>query len=200
MGTRGCVAVGKPDKWVGVYNHWDSYPTGLGGDVWEEWKRNPQLPEELLQYDDWRAYLSGGICEYCGKKKGQPHSITLNEFTMQPGKDPEAKYHHHNDDDPTKHHITSDQPDPLFIEWVYVLDNDEKKIYVLAHVSMKDYVSSAHSNQSQGGPFLTENGYWDYGHCAYKHILVTTLNINDSEPDWGEVTDLAMKKLGYENE
>ena len=34
MSTRGCVAIGTPDAWRGVYNHYDSYPTGLGSAVW----------------------------------------------------------------------------------------------------------------------------------------------------------------------
>lgn len=201
MGTRGCVAVGNPNKWIGLYNHWDSYPSGLGADVWEEWKRNSNLPEELLKYDDWRSYLAGGICEYCGKKRGQPHSITVNEHTNRPGGDPDALYHKHNEGNPSEHHITNENPDPLFLEWIYILNKDERKIHILAHVSMKGYKSeSARSNRSTGGPFLLENGYWDYGHCAFKHELVYTLSMDDPEPDWSEVTNQAMKQLGYEDD
>jgi hypothetical protein len=36
MGTRGCVAVGTLKKWRGVYNHNDSYATGLGREVWQK--------------------------------------------------------------------------------------------------------------------------------------------------------------------
>lgn len=37
MGTRGIVAIVGPDgrSWEGVYNHWDSYPTSFGKNLWE---------------------------------------------------------------------------------------------------------------------------------------------------------------------
>ncbi len=35
MSTRGSVAIGTPKNWRGVYNHWDSYPTGLGRSIWQ---------------------------------------------------------------------------------------------------------------------------------------------------------------------
>ncbi len=79
MGTRGCVGVrtGK-DTWRGVYNHFDSYPTGLGEEVYEHVKKTgiKKVAREVLKYGDWREYLAKGICEYCGKKKGQPHTIS----------------------------------------------------------------------------------------------------------------------------
>jgi hypothetical protein len=78
MGTRGAVAVRTgPKSWVGVFNHFDSYPTGLGEQVYKEVKKTSlkALAEEILKVGDWREYLSGGICEYCGKKAGQPHTI-----------------------------------------------------------------------------------------------------------------------------
>lgn len=79
MGTRGVVAVRTgPKTWKGVYNHWDSYPTGLGADVWAEITEHgiEKVAKEMLKYGDWREYKSKGICEYCGQKVGQPHSIS----------------------------------------------------------------------------------------------------------------------------
>ncbi|MCX7008349.1 MAG: hypothetical protein NTY53_14060, partial [Kiritimatiellaeota bacterium] len=79
MSTRGSVAWRLPDgSALGVYNHSDSYPTGLGADVFAAAKKMgvASLIAELLQYGDWRELGSGGICQYCGKKTGQPHSIS----------------------------------------------------------------------------------------------------------------------------
>lgn len=88
MGTRGCVAVREKTGWRGIYNQFDSYPEGLGVDVYEEAKKKGirALAAEVLKYGDWREFLSKGICEYCGKKVGQPHTIegTIFGFT---GKD-----------------------------------------------------------------------------------------------------------------
>lgn len=73
MATRGVVAIKKGNGWIGVYNHWDSYPTGLGKELWlhlQELKQQGKLkefPQKLLAFDDWRNYLNGGKCEYCGK-------------------------------------------------------------------------------------------------------------------------------------
>jgi hypothetical protein len=86
MGTRGCVAVRQPGGgWRGVYNQFDSYPTGLGSKVYAEAKKKglKKLAEEVLSFGDWREYESGGICEFCGKKAGQPHTIegTISGYT-----------------------------------------------------------------------------------------------------------------------
>lgn len=36
MSTRAIVAYKtKDDKWEGVFNHWDGYPSGLGKEIWE---------------------------------------------------------------------------------------------------------------------------------------------------------------------
>lgn len=81
MSTRGAVAIKNGSDitkdWIGVYNHFDSYPNGLGRDLWEHLqdKDIKRFADELLSYGDWREYLNGGICEYCGQKKGQPCNI-----------------------------------------------------------------------------------------------------------------------------
>jgi len=84
MGTRGAVGIGTPENFRALYNHWDSYPTGLGAEVWAEVQRRKgdlhAFAKELLEYDDWRAYGNKGICQYCGKKTTQPHTLRiLNE-------------------------------------------------------------------------------------------------------------------------
>ncbi len=80
MSTRGSVAWMTGDgKWKGVYNHMDSYLSELGKDVFEEARKVSvgKMIEDLMQVGDWREYVSKGVCEYCGKKKGQPHSISI---------------------------------------------------------------------------------------------------------------------------
>lgn len=183
MSTRGCVAIGTPEKWRGVYNHWDSYPTGLGQEVWQqlktllnEGKALEEFSHELLSYDDWRAYLAKGLCEYCGKRTTQPHSISgaiflreekfstkaemrdyygtlpawqgrdadteamvsrewkIRESIERTGyPDPETKYHEHDIRPVEEQQITSENPDPLFIEWVYVIDPQSATFCVLGH-------------------------------------------------------------------
>jgi len=78
MSTRGAVGIGTPKKFLSVYNHFDSYPTGLGKEVWGhlQGKDLSEFAKELLSYGDWREYLNEGVCEYCGKKAGQPCNIS----------------------------------------------------------------------------------------------------------------------------
>jgi hypothetical protein len=78
------VAVGTPKKWEGLYNHFDSYPSGLGAELYEhltrqivvERKTLAEVCDNILKFDDWRNYLKGGVCEYCGKITGQAHTIS----------------------------------------------------------------------------------------------------------------------------
>lgn len=141
MSTRGCVAVRREDGgWEGVYNHYDSYPEGLGKDVTEAVKLvpAPQLQNwclELLKCDDWREFLNDGVCEYCGVKgKGQPHTIGLQS------------HKHTRDEGGPPRHITTENPDALFIEWVYVIDPFKREIEVLENkASGQSYIHVHHS-------------------------------------------------------
>ena len=122
MSTRGCVAVGTLEKWIGCYNHRDSYPTSLGCEVWKTLQVNPNFLEELLEHDDWRSFLAGGICEFCGKKRGRPHSIRSGQFPNGWSAalhgtfpDPEAMFHMHYEGSVTEYQIYHDDADPLMI-------------------------------------------------------------------------------------
>lgn len=209
MGTRGAVAVGNLKKWRGLYNHWDSYPSGLGKELYEhvmrqmliEKKSMADIAEGLLAFDDWRNYLAGGICEYCGKMAGQPHSIrgdvALSDTDKANGKypDPEAKHHKHNDisspEEIAKNHITSDDPDPLFIEWVYILNPEKNVIHVLKHQSCPDVkLKKPMERNPDGTPKeytrKLSGGRYHYGHCVYKHVYVGDLTF-DKTPDWDSI-------------
>jgi len=150
MSTRGCVAVGVPLKWEGVYNHYDSYPAGLGQEVWKiasDEKNLRLLCECLLQHGSWLSFLS-------------------------------------RDDHLDLDHITSENPDPLFIEWVYIIDPDRTMLHVMKHeaVGGLDF-----SRKRPPRPVMLPNRVVDYGHCAYKHVLVASLKLDGLEPDWGKL-------------
>ena len=228
MSTRGCVAIGTEAEWKGVYNHWDSYPTGLGEELWGHLKGKDlkRFAEELLSYDDWRNYLSGGICEYCGKRgHGQSHTISgalyvRSEFKTKgqmrkhykslpawQGRDkeieqminrewgirrnigrtgypdPKAKYHKHGD---LTDNITSGNPDPLFIEWVYVVNPKKRTLAVLSSRSDGKTPTKA-AAVKKGGPTLRKDGYWDYGHCAFRHVKVAEISLDGKEPNWKKI-------------
>ena len=106
MSTRGCVAIKKGDGWVGVYNHFDSYPTGLGLEVWEELhslKKKGKVDEfekRLLRCLEWGDYF-------------------MSEDL---------------DDEEEIASLTPTSADPIFIEYVYVFDPKTEKVEVLASV------------------------------------------------------------------
>lgn len=232
MSTRGCIAIGTPQKWRGVYNHWDSYPTGLGVEVWQHvqtllksGRTLDDFAKDLLAYDDWRAYLNQGVCEYCGKKTSQPHTISgvichrsgerfetkdemrahYRSFPAWRGRDadiervvelewqireniarcgypdPDQKYHAHDTRPAEEQHITSENPDPLFIEWVYVVDPATATFHVLSHNG-----KAKPRSQPRAGELCRKdgNGRWDYGHCIFWHDHVASFPLSGPEPDW----------------
>lgn len=224
MSTRGAVGIKQDVGWVAVYNHWDSYPTGLGQEVWQhlQGKDLHEFAKELLSYGDWREYLNEGVCKYCGKKAGQPHSISghidspgiphrfgtgaLMRHYFQPlpawqGRtkeiesmvkealavarnikrtgypDPTAKHHMHGS--AAEDQMTQATADPLFIEWVYVIDPDKRTMAILAHEN-----DGKTKGAIRDEPFWRPDGFFDHGHCAYRHVLVTELSLDGDEPDW----------------
>jgi hypothetical protein len=214
MSTRGCVAVGTPEKWRGVYNHCDSYPTGLGAELYEhvmrqmlEGKTLAEIGDNILKFDDWRNYLTGSVCAYCGKFEGQPHTILSDIFiasnkggetavmggifgTATKGyPDPEAKFHSHNDlNEIVEQQITSDNSDPLFIEWVYILDPEANAIHVLTHEScpktkLKKPLETEPDGSTREYVRKLSGGRYHYGHCVYRHALRATVTF-DKKPDW----------------
>lgn len=91
MSTRGIVAVGTKRDWKGTYNHSDSYPTGLGKEMYERIIRErltgktlAEIGHDVLSFDSWSSYTSGGVCQFCGKMAGSPHSYSggITEYAL----------------------------------------------------------------------------------------------------------------------
>ena len=222
MSTRGCVGVVTEKGYEAIYNHWDSYPSRLGFEVYKylvekyikKGKSFEDFKKELLKYTDWREFLNGGVCQYCGKKGlGQPVSISGVIFGLEADADPyireqsikevtdnyikdalkrtgypdpDAKYHEHTLDGSTveETHITPESNDPLFIEWMYIIHYDKDKD--------KWYmdVYSHNGYGVEGGKFKEEvtktpDGKYDYGHCVYWHEDVGTIEIDPQMDDAG---------------
>lgn len=100
MTTHGVVAIGNKDRWVGIYNQQDSYPSCLGKDVWDTIKEYGNLNKfvrDLLKYDDWINFLNKGVCPYCGKKGfGRPYNMVgLCEWTEGKTEEGVRKYFEH---------------------------------------------------------------------------------------------------------
>jgi hypothetical protein len=200
MSTRGCVAIAQGDGWLGVYNHSDSYPTWLGKNLWEhlQGKDLQQFAKELLSYGDWQEYLNGGVCEYCGKKRGQPHTISgvifikpfipevLRNLDRTGYRDPEAKHHEHGEG--AADQMTDQNADPLFIEWVYVVAPKSGCITVFANAKTAKLQPGQHGTWSE--PYTIEEldgtvrhqggGFW-------VHKLAAQFLVAGPEPDWGRV-------------
>lgn len=183
MSTRGGVAwLDSNGEWRGVYNHSDSYPTGLGIEVLREAKGIGigNLKKELQAFGDWREYKNAGVCEYCGERRGQAINISgiivapvrhikksaddgavdaqtvLKNISDTAYPDPEARHHEHSRTGPASHF--DPRKDPLFMEWVYLLKDGKPG----GDASVEIW---AHAHVPRGHPGAVKNGKRYYGHA-----------------------------------
>jgi hypothetical protein len=113
----------------------------LGAEVWSEIIEHgiDYVATNILKYGDWREYKNKGICEYCGKKTGRAHSITLlpgDREIMERGEypDPEALRHKHRHFKADQ--FTSDNITIGWMEWLYIIDKDKNALHCLANIPM----------------------------------------------------------------
>jgi len=205
MSTRGCVAVGTIEEWTGLYNHANSNPLNLGKEVWaeinEKYKGDlAKFCKDIMNYDDWRNFKANGVCKFCGfRGNGQPTAIHSHIYHFDhPNEeegykkvddkikmnidstgfpDPDCKYHEHKK---LTSKVTSENPDPLFIEWIYLLNPKDATISILSRRKDKDFVPGDCKEKY----VKDKDGYYNYGHCRAKHGLVILLNVGGKEPDW----------------
>lgn len=199
MSTRGCVAIGNKKEWKGVYNHFDSYPSGLGVEIYEHLRDKgvdglKVFAEKILQFDDWRNYLAGGKCKYCGQVGfGQAHSISgvvfteantipktetdkeiLKNITETGYPDPIAKWHSHGD---LGEHYTQNNADALFIEWMYIIDAENQKMLIFTNGRAK----GEHKEKSRDGRSWSSSNYTHYFVCEVDLSCVSFV------PDWEKI-------------
>lgn len=175
MSTRACVAYKTEDGWKGVYSHFDGYPMGLGKKIWDilhakfigntgktgventgDVKSAIQSFIEIYingHRGGWSAF--GEVC-YC-------HDPA---FVMRDGVHESV--------------VTSNNPDPLFMEYVYILNPEDATMIILAHRGKEKH------GPPRKEPERLPDGTVDYGHCVYWHEEIGTVNLASqwTEPDW----------------
>lgn len=143
MSTQGVVAVGDLTGWRGIYNNSDSYPTCLGANIRATLVEKiaggqslRSISENILLFDDWRNFISGGVCPYCGKITTQPHSMS-SDLVMNAGSpddfpDPECLRHSHEAMDLEDLQITNEDIDAEpYLEWIYIINVKSRLIHVI---------------------------------------------------------------------
>lgn len=98
--TKGIIAVTSKKSWQGVYNHYDSYPSGLGQAIWDKIKWYQQ--EGMTLEDAVQTFTSCKIVlipQGYSKFPDKPFHIS----------EPERIY-------------TSATANPILLEWIYVID------------------------------------------------------------------------------
>lgn len=174
MSTRGMIAKPLGDGVQGVYQHWDSYPSGLGKTIWQSLHggvpvdrhgidptRNKHVgmsfkdTEELLEFA--LDFEHGGWSSFpdCCYHHWRPEEAPILENLMEAP--------HCGGPDGCK----EEECNPLFIAWVYVLSGDT--MTVLGHYSIPDATK----------PFGSR----------YSHRVVACVDLRGEEPDWGAMQD-----------
>ena len=77
----------------------------------------------------------------------------------------------------------------MHIQRVYIFDKDKQMIHILGSEESDDDIDR-HEIIHLGGraffdvPIKRDDGYWNYGQCAYLHVLIGSFDIHGDEPDW----------------
>lgn len=191
MSTRGVIARKTAEGWVGVYHHFDSYPTALGAEIWklihQEFKNNIH---EFLKFAidshpaGWSHIMEAPIIDnekpFIAKRKGRQcycHGYYAKRDRITPSadrliiypdciKDPQQKLHN-----------------CLFLEWVYILDQDHARMEIWR-------------NYNTGEPILvrgvnTYNQPYEYESTQYDWLPITNIDLNEAEPDWHRIMQIA---------
>jgi hypothetical protein len=185
MATRGAIAYKEGDGWIGIYQHWDSYPRHLGKEIWRV------LHEKFIGQRGRPGVQNSGDVKNALKSfieiyiKGHPSGWSIfdeecfchsPEFVMRDGVS-ESK-------------ITSKENDPLFIEYVYIIAPEDEAMYILANKSISDKSGKVLKEPVALPEKANEWGNaFNYGHCAYRHELIAKIDLRPEalEPDWEKI-------------
>src|SRR3990172_2754408 len=184
MSTRSCIArpLG-PGKWAGVYHHSDGYPEGLGRILWNMMHRRYDLYVGKLYKELIDDNLEGWSALHCF----HPEWGTLDpkdwDGVLKRGVDDRENrdvagkvvapisYQHDSNlsTGVTSPPITYKDPDPLFVEWVYIVGRDDMR--VLCSVPCHPWDPGAVKYDS------TPEFY-------YRHVEIGGYPWGAQEPDW----------------
>lgn len=161
MSTRAYIAtkrnISNTDKindfrWRGVYNHFDGYPDGLGKAIWDRVQEyaagGRKMTDVLNAFVDieinghtsgWSSFASR-VC-YCH----DPYFVMRDGVNHKKATD------------------TNKDIDPLFIEWVYIIDPKKESMDVLKSIE-KD--------------------------GKYIHVYIKTIEFTEKEPNWKELNEM----------
>lgn len=114
MSTRGLFAFKHNDKFYGFYNHYDSYPTGLGYDIINTWFDNK---EQL-------AKVAANLSRIVSDDAEQ----TLDEVVD--GEFEESLSYLENENSPVVRNQINFLADSLFCEWAYLIDCTKNEVLV----------------------------------------------------------------------
>jgi len=174
MSTRSCLAYKTKEGWEGTYCHWDGYPTNRGVQIWDilmkEFilnKGKPGVSNDGNITKALQAFVNIYINGHKGGWSSFPDECYCHspEFVMRDGVE----------DDEME---TDKTADALFIEWVYVIDAEDKKLLIY----IGGRAEGSHKNTSA-------NGIGEWKSLNYKHYLVESIDLNPDvkEPDWEDI-------------
>jgi hypothetical protein len=194
MSTRAAVAYSPKDKkgpedWVGVYSHFDGYPSGLGKKIWDLIHSKKYLGNDLHEIGSVRETKPEDVIQAFINVMIKGHKGGWSSFG-------EKCYCHDpsfvirdnsSEEDETDMRLDSRvNPDPLFMEYVYILNPMRKTMTILEskHKPEDKYEKKEVSDKPAK---LLKDGYWDYGHCQVKHQLLAVVDLMGKEPKWEEL-------------
>jgi hypothetical protein len=187
MSTRACIATGTKEKWNGVYTHFDGYPTHHGPIVWKAIKDGIFNAMIDNHPGGWSSVGKECYChsEYFTERDG---SIATDSPYYSP--------------DAPDGRMSERSADPLFIEWVYILDTESNVLHILSGNSAADILSKTTFDRIERRCAKKHAGeqYWmervEYGnlyltvHCTksiYFFRNAASIPLDGDEPDWSEI-------------
>jgi hypothetical protein len=111
---------------------------------------------------------------------------TQGNFDSTGYPDPEVKHHEHGEG--ATDQMTDQNSDPLYIEWVYVLDPVSGLITVFCSRKTADLKPGQHGTWSEPITLRRLDGTVEQlGGHHWVHVLAGQFSVHDPEPDWDRI-------------
>lgn len=152
MATRAIISYKKEKGWEGVYSHWDGYPTNLGKQIWDILhtkfignKGVADVANDGAPHKAIRAFVDIYINGHKGGWSSFPETCYCHDpnFVLRDGEQ--------------ENKLSDKDNDPLYIEWVYIVDPITATMEILEAVK------------------VGEN---------YEHKSTAIIDLLGKEPDW----------------